>query len=629
MQREPPRRAGGGPIASPPSFESKLEREEEVLDALVSAYARGQLVPDVWARLHEAAVRDERVSELAFAYEAYAQGRRVKMFPPPVLAELLFRASTFFADVLGDNLSARNYLERVLATMPVHQPAFERLEALLLLKKGEKGDDQKKLTELYIAAAQHRPRPDQIELLRKAADLVERLEGGEERAIEIHQQLLRLDPADARSRRTLEEKYLRTNRHRDVARLLEQAFAADPPPPEADARAMRGRLIELYATQLHEPERTIPHVEALLAIDPANDEARRAATKLIAIKGLAARAASALADATEKVGTPSDVAKYLAIELEHTRGPKRRDVLTRLGMLRQDRLNDPAGSYEAFEQALLLDPSEDELRVRFMTLSLKLGKPLDAARTLSRVGTVAKDPRVRARISAETGELLAAGGDTRRARATFVSVLATPAADSVAILKAARALAEIYGAEKDTKSLVGVLEKIAETETEPDKKRVAIQQLAELASKVVKDVPRAIAAWRQLVEGPARARALAELEPLYEATGANAELAWVLEERAKDATGAEARKLAVRSAEVLMRVGDAEKASFAWKRVVDKFGASRDVLAQWMPLLESARQWGELAHALEADAQLAPEVERAGIWARLGHVHLQRTRQSE
>ncbi len=627
MQREPPRRAGGGPIGSPPRLEwleSKLEREEEVLDSLVSALARGQLAADAWTKLHEAAVRDERVSELAFAYESYAQGRRAKMFPPAVVGELLFRASTFFADVTGDNVLARSYLERVLTSVPGHQAAFERLD-VILTKEGE----VRQLAEIYVSTAQQRPRADQVELLRKAAKLVASVEGGEERSIEILQQLLRLDPSDVPSRKTLEEKYLRTNRHRDVARLLEQAFAAEPSPPEADARAMRMRLIELYATQLHEPERTIPHVEALLAIDPGNDDARRAATKLLAIKGLAARAAAALADATERVGLPDDIARYLAIELEHTRGPKRREVLTRLGVLRQDRLNDPPGAYEAFEQALLLDPSEDEDRIRFMTLALKLGKALDAARTLSRVGTIAKDARVRARISAETGELLAAGGDTRRARTTFVSVLATPAADSVAILKAARALAEIYAAEKDPKALADVLEKIAETESEPEKKRRAIEQLAELASNVLKDPARAIAAWRELADGPSRARALAELERLYESTGANAELAWVLEERAKDASGAEARKLSVRAAEVLTRVGDAEKASLAWKRVVDKFGATREVLAQWIPLLEAARQWGDLAHALEADAQLAPEAERAAIWARLGLLHLQRTRQTE
>jgi len=624
MQREPPRRAGSAANLSPPSFDSKLEREEELIDALATSLARGQLPADTWAKLHDAAVRDERVSELAFAYEAYAQGRRIKMFPPAVVAEVLFKAATYFADVFGDELGARNYLERVLSMAPAHHVAFERLEALLT-----KGGDVKRLADACMTLAQHRPRGEQIEMLRKAASIVDGPEGDEEKAIDIHQQLLRLDPSDARSRTALEEKYLRANRHRDVARLLEQALSAEVAPAEDDARAMRARLIDLYATQLHEPERTMPHVEALLAIDPANEDARRSATKLVGIKGLAARAGAALADAYERVGTAAEVATHLAIQLEHTRGPKRLAILTRLGALKQDRLNDPGGAYEALEQALLLDPSEDDLRVRFVTLSLKLGKALDAARTLSRVGTVAKDARVRARISAETGELLAAGGDTRRARATFVSVLATPAADAIAILKAARALSEIYAAEKDNKALADVFEKIADTEQEPEKQRRAIEQLGELASKVLQDPARATRAWKRLVDGPSRARALVELEPLYEASGAAADLAWTLEERAKDASGTEARRLSVRAAEVLTRAGDAANASGAWKRVIDKFGASRDVLAQWIPLLETQRAWTELTQALAADAQLAPEGERAGILARLGHVHVQKTKQIE
>src|SRR5580700_2686938 len=130
MQREPPRRAGSAANNSWPSFDSKLEREEELIDALVAALARGQLPADTWTKLHEAAVRDNRVSELAFAYEAYTQGRRIKVFPPAIVAEVLFKAATYFADVLGDGIGAGTYLERVLAIAPGHHAAFDRLSAL-------------------------------------------------------------------------------------------------------------------------------------------------------------------------------------------------------------------------------------------------------------------------------------------------------------------------------------------------------------------------------------------------------------------------------------------------------------------------------------------------------------------
>src|SRR5512135_1078998 len=89
-----------------PSFESKLENEEEVLDAILVALSKNQLDPHVWDELHQAAVRDDRVSELAFAYESLAQGRKLKTQLPAVQAELFFRAATFFGDSLGDEFGA-------------------------------------------------------------------------------------------------------------------------------------------------------------------------------------------------------------------------------------------------------------------------------------------------------------------------------------------------------------------------------------------------------------------------------------------------------------------------------------------------------------------------------------------
>ena len=106
-----------------PSFEDTLENEEEVLDAIVSALAKNVLDPAIWRELHEAAVKHDRVSELAFAYESSAQSRKLKTFVPAVQAELFFRAATFFGDVLGDEIGATTYLERALAVFPGHAGA--------------------------------------------------------------------------------------------------------------------------------------------------------------------------------------------------------------------------------------------------------------------------------------------------------------------------------------------------------------------------------------------------------------------------------------------------------------------------------------------------------------------------
>ncbi len=620
MQRDLPRqRVPPGTF----TFDTKLENEEEILEGLLTALAKNQLPPDAWTKFHLAAVRDDRLSEVAFSYEAVSQGKRLKTLGPAIIAEFLYRASTFFSDAFGDELGAVGYLERAIAALPTFGPAFEKLDSI-----HTKGKNDKALADLCATVAPHRPKAEQIDLLKRAAELFARDSASDDKATEIYQQLLRLDPHDEATRDVLEARFRKANRHRDVARLGEQALTTEPPPSEAYALKVRGRLIELYATQLHEPERSMPHVEAVLASDPSNEEARKIARKLLEVKGLAARAASALALAYEQTGVPADVAKFLAVELEHTRGPKRRDVLRKIGVLRQDRLDDAPGAFEAFEQALALDPSDEELRRRFADLAGTLGKELDAARTLSRVGTAVKDPGLKARLTAELGKLYMAGGDAKRARATFVGVVAMPDVPPEVILAAARALCSIFAAEKDNRALADALERVAVLEPDEQLRQIANEELAELASTVLGDTPRAIGAWKRLIGTGARARALEALEPLYEASGDAVELAQVLEERSKDAPRPEdARALAFRAAEVLTtRTSDATKASAAWRRLVDKFGASRDVHTRWLPLLEALRQWPELATALDAEATLAPEGERAALYAKLGVVRLQKTR---
>ncbi len=59
-----------------------------------------------------------------------------------------------------------------------------------------------------------------------------------------------MEPGDEWLRNQLESRYVKANRYRDVARMLEQALAADPAPDADDAARIRGKLIEVFANQL-------------------------------------------------------------------------------------------------------------------------------------------------------------------------------------------------------------------------------------------------------------------------------------------------------------------------------------------------------------------------------------------
>ena len=248
MQPPPKPRAG---LTQIPSFDEKLDAEEEVLEVMLAALGKEKLDGAVWQKLHDAAVRDERVSELAFAYESVSQGKRIKILPPVAAAEFYFRAATFFADVLGDEFGGRSYLEKAIGASPSHPQAFERLADML-----ERAGDETKLGELYVQAAAHRPKGEQVDLLRRAGRVFDKLDTNDDKAIEIYAQLLRLDPTDEDARSRLESRYSKLNRHRDVARLLEQALATDPPPAADEAIRLRARLVDLYAQWSDLLERT-------------------------------------------------------------------------------------------------------------------------------------------------------------------------------------------------------------------------------------------------------------------------------------------------------------------------------------------------------------------------------------
>ena len=371
-----------------------LEEEAGVLDFLLDEAGRGRAHGELWKQLHQAAVRDDMLPELAFAYEQLARGRRLRAAPPAVQAEVLMHAASFFVEVFGDGEGATELLERVLTVAPGHPEAFATLERLLIAAQS-----WLPLTNLYVAAAERMTDArEQVAMLRRAAELVDRLPGEVERAISIYERILRVDPNQRRFRRTLEARYLLAGRTEDAAAFLEQVLGATPPPEDDEAFAMRTRLMVLYAGELGQVERALPHVEELLRRDPAHEQARLIAQRLLAQPETAPRAAAVLSDVYQQLGSPAEAAAMLAVALEHARGRERTALQRRLGVLRYRQLDDAAGALPLLEAAVLAEPGDDETRAELRGAAGALDRRLDAARTLARAAGVTKDAALRARI---------------------------------------------------------------------------------------------------------------------------------------------------------------------------------------------------------------------------------------
>ena len=307
---------------------TQLADEGGILERLAAEVAKGHAHDDLWTMLHEAAQRDDRTADLAFAYERICQPKGLRVLPPAAQADVLVHSADFFADVFGDSDGAVGYLERALATVPAHARAFERLERVLVERS-----DGAKLCELYAkAASQRTDRAEQLRLLRRAAELSDVYAEDAARVAPIYEQILRVDPDDAAARRALEGWYARAGRHADVAKLFEQALARGL--DAAEAKRVRFRLVEIYVAQLKQAERAVAHVEEILREEPANAGARKVAKDLLASKVVGARVAEALEIAHEKLGETTDQARMLEVQIEQHRGPKRVAAQRRLAKLR-------------------------------------------------------------------------------------------------------------------------------------------------------------------------------------------------------------------------------------------------------------------------------------------------------
>src|SRR6187399_2097409 len=99
---EPPRQRGSIPPPVLVAIDERMQGEVEILDALLTALARNQLEPEIWVRLHDAAVRDNRIAELTQAFEAVAQEKRIKTLPAATAGEFLYQAAVYASEHAGD-----------------------------------------------------------------------------------------------------------------------------------------------------------------------------------------------------------------------------------------------------------------------------------------------------------------------------------------------------------------------------------------------------------------------------------------------------------------------------------------------------------------------------------------------
>ncbi|HYJ11796.1 MAG TPA: tetratricopeptide repeat protein, partial [Polyangiaceae bacterium] len=603
------------------ALDERLDDASGVLELLVSAVAKGEVPIEAWEKLHRAAVRHDKVSDLAMAYEQLANDKRIKLLTGEQQAFIYLRAAAFFQTELGDMDGAIAYAERAAAAMPGHPEAFAMLERLYGM-----ADKTARLAELYVDASSRAQEPEiKLQLLRRAFELLQDPASADELAIDVGQRILKLAPGDEPARESVVRRLLAKGRHKEVADVFEQALRREPPPGPAEALLLREQLVDLCLNAVKDVTRALGHIAGVLQLRPDHASALAAAEGLLENRVHAPRAAAALSDAYERSGRSDRAIAMLSFELKNVRGPRRVEVQRRLGILRQDVLSDPAGALELLAPVVAGDPGDDELRQRFVALSLGLNQPDQAARLLSRALSTSKDNDVRARVGADVGQVYLKSGDVKRAKLAFQQVLEL-GERGPATLVAARELCELSTEASEAKQLVTALTLVVELEPEREPRQAAARRLARLCDGEAKDTERAIIAYRALIGSPWTDEALRRLETLYREVSDEDGLAEVLfhrAERTKEPN--EARALALAAAELATEKGrNPDGAIELWEKLIERFGASLELHQRLMPLLVQAKRFFEVCELVEQQIAWASEAERPALYVDLAELRLTR-----
>ena len=395
----------------------------------------------------------------------------------------------------------------------------------------------------------------------------------------------------------------------------------------ASARdTLKRQLAHLYFERVGEPDLGLDMLEELLASDVGDLDARDLAERALGRKALRERAAGLLERVYAERNETRNLVRVLGVRLELAQTvADRRELLHRIAELRDEKLTDDAGAFEAYALYLPLAPDDSAARGRMLEIGKRTGAIERAAEVLSVTADEAASPSPKVEILTDLAHLIETRlNDRRRAEDTYRTILVLDPDDPVHALGAAQALARIYLAEGKHVELAHMLKAEIRLEPEASERRLLLRNLAEICERELGHPAAAIEAWRTRLEAdPVDVEALGALDRLYERTSDWLSLVETLRARERLTDDAEERRgLMGRIAVILAeRLQNREEAIIAYRALLEDFGAEPQLLRALGTLYADAEKYPELADTLEAElAVVTDEATQLGLLTRLGKV---------
>jgi len=570
----------------------------------------------LWDRMTELANALGNLNELAErlggAYNSGALSEQLGV-------DLARRLAQILDEQLGQPDQAEPYHLKVLEADPSAGASFHSLEELYT------GTERwNELLVLYRQALDTGAEGhDQLDLLLKVCFIVDEVSRDVPAAIETYRRVMEVDPGNREALRALTNLYEEAERWEDLSELLRDQLGEAT---AEEALQLRYRLGEIAEHFLKRPEDAIEQYEQVMAEDPDHLKAQEALERLVELQELRQRAARILEQAYEHQGAAEPLTRALLIELEDAElsAPERVEIFTRVADLKERRLSDPTGAFEALSQAFALEPGNDRVAGELSRVASENGLESEYCALLDGViPDVLDDTLLASRLMIEVARLYDERlGNIEKAEASYRRLLDHDPDNPETALPAVAALDRLLTASEGWEDLLGVLRIRVRLSGDPEERREVLHRMAEIEESLLERPEKAIGLFREVLDlDDTDQRALSGLERLYERQENWQELIEILRRRAVGEESTDMRRdIYLRVARLFEeQLEDAEEAIAAYNQVNDEVGADREALGALARLYRSAERWRDLLDVYEAEEPLISEQqERADMLFRMG-----------
>jgi tetratricopeptide (TPR) repeat protein len=345
-----------------------------------------------------------------------------------------------------------------------------------------------------------------------------------EKAVEAYRNiLLEWGDGEVEAYRALDELYESLGMWSELAETLERRIDLGPESDE-ELAALKFRLGRALEQHLGDKPRAVDLYREVLTIVPEHEGARVALEGLCADPDVGTRAAEILEPIYEVRGDWGALVRALRVLHSGSTDPNRRlELLTKVGEVYGERLNDAAQSFDAFGEALREMPESEDTLARLEVLAVEQERFGDLVKLVSDLAQSATSPDEKRRLWIKAAQIYDGQiGSPDGAVQAYRQILDDDPGDLEVIL----ALEALYRRTERWSELQGVLRRRAELANDPDEKEQLLAQMAFISDEMLHAPADAIATYKEILElDPSSTRALSALDDLYAREGHWADLA--------------------------------------------------------------------------------------------------------